>query len=332
MVTLCVLPLLVAAACSGEEAPNGGRGGESSLAGERVRLVVPTSAGGGFDTTARQIQPYLEEELDATLLVENLEGGGYAIGTQAAINAGDCTLLFHAVPHLAFSYLTQNVDYTLEHLAPVAGVSIEPGVFRVRDDAPWNTLAELVEAARARPNEIRLSVSELTTSNFVAVQQLQRATGADFNVIPYDGGGPARTALISGEVDVTHAGVFNSLAIDDGTKVLAISQPENRWPGVTDNAPTADEALGVDLPPNASTYGLFVPQACKTENPQAHQAIVDGVAAALKNEEFLATLDELGERDKIDYLTPEEYGELAQQSAQEISEILAENPDAFTTS
>ena len=330
LVALCVLPLLLAAACSGGESRGGVTGG-GPLEGERVRLVVPTSAGGGFDTTARQIQPYLEEELGATLVVENLEGGGYAIGTQAAINAGGCTLLFHAVPHLAFSYLTQTVDYTLENLAPVAGISIEPGVFRVRDDAPWTTLAELVADARVRPNEIRLSVSELTTSNFVAVQQLERATGVDFNVIPYDGGGPARTALISGEVDVTHAGVFNSLAIDDGTRVLAISQPENRWPGVTDNAPTADEALGVDLPPNASTYGLFVPQQCKAENPGTYQAIVDGVAAAVRNEELLATLDELGERDKIHYLPPEEYGRLAQQSAQEITDILAENPDAFTT-
>jgi putative tricarboxylic transport membrane protein len=331
LVALTVLPLLLAVGCGGG-AGSGGESGESPLAGERVRLIVPTSAGGGFDTTARQIQPYLEEELDATLVVENLEGGGYAIGTQAAINAGGCTLLFHAVPHLAFSYLTQEVDYSLEQLAPVAGISIEPGVFRVRDDAPWTTLAELVEDARARPNEIRLSVSDLTTSNFVAVQQLQRATGADFNVIPYDGGGPARTALISGEVDVTHAGVFNSLPIDDGTRVLAISQPENRWPAVTDNAPTANEALGVELAPNASTYGLFVPQACEDETPESYKAIVDGVAAAARNEEFLATLEELGERDKIDYLNPEEYGRLAQQSAQEITDILAENPDAFTTS
>jgi putative tricarboxylic transport membrane protein len=330
LVALSVLSLLLVSACGGGE-PEGGASGGGPLAGERVRLIVPTSAGGGFDTTARQIQPYLEEELDATLVVENLEGGGYAIGTQAAINDGGCTLLFHAVPHLAFSYLTQNVDYTLDDLAPVAGISIEPGVFRVRDDAPWATLAALVADARSRPNEIRLSVSELTTSNFVAVQQLQRATGVDFNVIPYDGGGPARTALISGEVDITHAGVFNSLAIDEGTRVLAISQPENRWPGVTDDAPTANGALGVDLPPNASTYGLFVPQACKAESPQTYQAIVDGVAAAVRNEELLATLDQLGEKDKINYLPPEGYGQLARQSAQEITDILAENPDAFAT-
>ena len=333
--SLLLVPMFAAVAC-GNAADSGGgggaEGGEAPLAGERIRFIVPTSAGGGFDTTARQLQPYLEEALDATLVVENLEGGGYAIGTQAAINAGgDCkTILFHAVPHLTFSYLTQNVDYTLDDLAPLAGVSIEPGMYRVRDDAPWETMQDLIDDAKARPNEIRLSVSDLTTSNFVAVKQLQEATGADFNVVPYDGGGPARTALVAGEVDVTEAGVFNSLAIDDGTRVLAVNQPENQWPDVTDDAPTTSEALGMEIPPDASNYGMFAPASCEEENPEAYQALVDGVKTAMENEEFVSTLEELGEADKLFYLSPEEYGDLAQESADEITAILEEDPDAFT--
>lgn len=334
--SLAVLPLLATVACGGAASggSSGGGGGEvEPLAGQRIRLIVPSSAGGGFDTTARQIQPHLEEQLDATVVVENLEGGGFAIGTQTAINAGgDCkTVLFHAVPHLAFSFLTQEVDYTLDDLAPLAGVSVEPGMYRVRDDAPWQTMEELVEDAKKRPNEIRLSVSELTASNFVAVKQLQELTGADFNVIPYDGGGPARTALVSGEVDVTQAGVFNSLAIDEGTRVLAVNQPENKWPDVTDDAPTTSEALGMEVPPDASNYGLFVPQSCADDNPEAYQALQDAVAAAVEDPEFVSTLEELGEADKIDYLSADEYGELAQSSVQDIEDILAEDPDAFKT-
>ena len=333
--SLAVLPLLATVACggaaSGGGSSAGGDGEEKPLADQRIRFIVPTSAGGGFDTTARQLQPHLEEQLDATMVVENLEGGGYAIGTQTAINAGgDCrTVLFHAVPHLTFSYLTQEVDYTLDDLAPIAGVSVEPGMYRVRDDAPWESMEELIADAKKRPNEIRLSVSDLTTSNFVAVKQLQEMTGADFNVIPYDGGGPARTALVSGEVDVTQAGVFNSLAIDDGSRVLAVNQPENEWPDVTDEAPTTSEALGMEIPPDASNYGMFVPQSCADDNPEAYEALKEAVAAAVEDPEFLSTLEELGEQDKVAYLDAEEYGELAQSSAEEIEGILAEDPDAF---
>ena len=333
--SLLVLPLVATVACGG-----GGDGGadtaggeEKGLSGQRVRFIVPTSAGGGFDTTARQLQPFLAEQLDATLVVENLEGGGYAIGTQTAINAGgDCkTILFHAVPHLTFSYLTQKVDYTLEDLAPVAGVSIEPGMYRVRDDAPWDSMEELIEDAKKRPNEIRLSVSDLTTSNFVAVTQLEEATGADFNVVPYDGGGPARTALVAGEVDVTEAGVFNSLAVDEGTKVLAVNQPENKWPDVTDDAPTTSDALGMDIPSDQSRYGLWVPAGCKDDNPETYEAIVDAVKASMEDPEFLKTLEELGEADKIEYVAPEEYGKDAQASADEITAILEKDPDAFSS-
>lgn len=336
--SLAVLPLLAVVACGGaaDEAPaasGDGAAEENPLAGERIRFIVPSSAGGGFDTTARQIQPHLEEQLDATVVVENLEGGGFAIGTQTAINAGgDCkTVLFHAVPHVSFSFLTQEVDYTLDDLAPLAGVSVEPGMYRVRDDAPWETMEELVADAKKRPNEVRLSVSELTASNYVAVKQLQEMTGADFNVIPYDGGGPARTALIAGEVDVTQAGVFNSLSIDDGTRVLAVNQPENEWPDITDDAPTTSEALGMEVPPDASNYGLFVPQSCADGEPETYQALQDAAAAAVEDPEFLSTLEELGEEDKIQYIPADEYGELAESSVREIEEILEEDPDAFKT-
>lgn len=329
-----LVPLLAASVACGNAGNSGGGGSdgdENPLAGERIRFIVPTSAGGGFDTTARQLQPYLEEATDTTMVVENLEGGGYAIGTQTAINAGgDCkTILFHAVPHLTFSYLTQDVDYTLDDLAPLAGVSIEPGMYRVRDDAPWQTMQDLIDDAKARPNEIRLSVSDLTTSNFVAVKQLQKLTGADFNVVPYDGGGPSRTALVAGEVDVTEAGVFNSLSIDDGTRVLAVNQPENEWPDVTDDAPTTSDALGMDIPSDASNYGMFAPASCAEENPDAYQVLVDGVKTAMENKDFVATLEKLGEADKLHYLSPEEYGELAENSAKEIKDILEEDPEAF---
>jgi putative tricarboxylic transport membrane protein len=334
--SFAVLPLAATVACGGGSNGAGSANGdgdaaENPLSGQRVRFIVPTSAGGGFDTTARQLQPYLEKQLDATLVVENLEGGGFAIGTQTAINSGgDCkTILFHAVPHLTFSYLTQDVDYTLDDLAPLAGLTSEPGMYRVRDDAPWQSMEELVEDAKARPNQIRLSVSDLTSSNFVAVKQLQELTGADFNVVPYDGGGPARTALLAGEVDVTQAGVFNSLPIDEGTRVLAVNQPENKWPEITDDAPTTSESLGMDVPYDSSNYGLFTPASCRENNPDTYQALVDAVAAAVEDPDFVANLEKLGEADKISYLPADEYGELAESSAQDIKDILAEDPDAF---
>ena len=195
------------------------------LSGQQLRWIVSSSAGGGFDTTTRQLEPYFTKEIDANAVVENHEGGGYAIGAQTMLTAGaDCTsIVTHGVPHLQFSYMTQEVDFDLVAFAPVGGISIEPGVLRVNNDAPWQTIKDFVEDARERPGQIKVSVSDLQSNNYIALLQMEQALGIDLDIIGYDGGGPSRTALITNEVDATHAGVFNSLSIADETRVLAVT-------------------------------------------------------------------------------------------------------------
>ena len=298
----------------------------------QLRWIVSSSAGGGFDTTARQLEPYFTEELGANAVVENLEGGGYAIGAQTMLTSGaDCTsIVTHGVPHITFSYLTQEVDYDSSDFAPVGGISIEPGVLRVMNDAPWQTVNEFVEDARKRPGQIKVSVSDLQSNNYIALLQMEQELGIDLDIIGYDGGGPSRTALVSREVDATHAGVFNSLSIADETRVLAVSQPENKWPDVTDNAPPINQALGVDLPPNASNYVLLASAECRDNNSARYQQLVDALPASLKNEEYLASLAKLGEESKVAYLTPDELTELMEQSQTEMEQLLEANPNAFS--
>jgi len=323
---ICIAPLVAATACAPDKS-----GGEDSLEGETVRVIIPSEAGGGFDTTMRQIQPDLEDKLGATLAVENQEGGNFAIGTQAAINAKqDCTtVLFHGVPHLPFSYLTQKVDYTAKDLAPLAGLTVEPGVFRVQNDSPWKSLQDMVDAAKKDPGKVAVSVSGKTSNNYVAMLALEEATGADFNIVPFDGGDPARTALIAGDVQATHAGVFNSLSIDKETRALAVSQDENEFPESTDDAPTANEALGVDLPPNGSNYALWVPKGCKADHPKRYELLVEAVTSATKDKDYLARLKKLGAEKSVEVLSAEELDQLTQESVAEIEAVLKEDPKAF---
>ncbi|GAA1666307.1 C4-dicarboxylate ABC transporter substrate-binding protein [Mycolicibacterium murale] len=317
---------LVVSGCASDDAGEG-------YAGVPIRWIVPSSPGGGFDTTSRQMEPFLAEALGTTATVENREGGGQAIGAQVMLSEGgaECTsIVTHGVPHLMFSYMTQAVDFDLSSFAPVGGISIEPGIVRVMNSAPWQSIQELVDDATARPGQIKFSVSLLQSNNYIALLQMERELGIDLNIIGYDGGGPSRTALVSGEVDATHAGVFNSLAIADDSRVLAVSQPENRWPDITNDAPPINEELGIELPPNASNYGLFASAECRDNNPERYQALVDGLKATLENPDYLAALTELGEESKVAYLTPDELEDLAQQSQDEIELLLEGNPNAFS--
>lgn len=303
-----------------------------SLAGEQLRIIVPASAGGSMDTMARQIQPYLAEALDATVVVENIPSGGAIIGTQNVLDNGDdcLTILTSNTPHLNLSYLTNDVEFTLEDFAPLGGVTIEPGLIRVSADAPWQTLQELVDDALARPGEITFSVSDLASSNYIGLAQIMEATGAEFKVLGYDGGGPARTALLAGEVDATHAGVFNTLSVAEDTRALAVQEDENRWAAQTDDAPTVNEALGIDVPPQSSHPSLLASAECADTNPERYQLIVDALADAVQSPEYAADLAALGEEGRADYLGPDELLTLLQNTDDEITALLEKNPDFFT--
>lgn len=313
-----------------------GCGGGSGSSGdewpsENLTWVIPSSAGGGFDTTSRQLQPYLEEELGVSLSVENQEGGNFAVGTTRVLNSGsDCnTFMTHGVPHLPFSYLTQEVDYTYEDFQPISKISEEPGVIRVAEDAPWDSLEELIEDAERRPGEIRGSVSGLTSNNNLGLIDIQEATGAEFNIVPYDGGGPARNAVVSGEVDFTHAGVFNSLSIQDNSRVLAVHQDENNWEEQTGGAPTVNEELGTSLPPNGSSYGMFVTRECSDEYPERYETLVNAVQSATESEEYRSELEEINELDKLSVTEPAEYDEQNQEEAERLQELVEEQPELF---
>lgn len=297
---------------------------------DKITFVVPTSAGGGVDTAARQLQPYLEEELGSNITVVNREGGATTIGTGSILESKDCsTILITAIPHIILSYLAHDVDYDLDSFAAVGGVSTEPGVIRVAKDAPWDSLEDLIDDAKSRPGEITFSVSEAVSSNSFGIEQIEEAAGVDFNIVPYDGGGPSRLAVVSGEVDATHAGVFNSLPIADDTKVLAVQATENKWGPVTGDAPTVNEALDVDLPDNESTYNVWTSAACADEHPERYQALVDALASAVGSAGLEADLKELGEELKLDPRDPEQVESDAKASEEQIKALMNENPDLF---
>jgi tripartite-type tricarboxylate transporter receptor subunit TctC len=304
----------------------------TDFSGTQLRWVVSSAPGGGFDTTTRQLEPFFTEALGTTATVENHEGGGFAIGAQTMLtNGADCTsIVTHGIPHLNFSYMTQDVDYDLASFAPIGGISIEPGVIRVRNDAQWQNARQFVDDAKARPGQIKISVSDLQSNNYIALLQMERDLGIDLNIIGYDGGGPSRTALVGGEVDATHAGAFNSLSIADDSRVIAVSQPENKWPDVTDDAPPINEAVGANLPANASNYVVFASAECRDNNPERYQALVDALKTSLENQEYLDTLGQLGEKSKVAYLPPDQLEALAQQSQTDIEQLLESNPNAFS--
>lgn len=321
----------------GEAAPSGGAAaatGEDAAGdwpGDAVQFVIPTAAGGALDTTFRQIQPYIEAELGVPLAVEYREGGQFAIGTTyVAQEGGDCEpFMFHAIPDVVFSYLTQDVSYTYEDFYPLAGLTTEPSTVWVRDDAPWATMEEFIEDARSRPGEIRVSVANLTNADHLAVLNLMETADIELNIISYDGGGPARNAVIAGEVEAAMGGVFAGQTITEDARALAVFQDENEWPELTDDAPAINDVVDGDIPPIGGAFGLLATRECYENYPERFETLANAIQAATESEEYLATLEELGEESKLRYETPEEFDAFVQEEIASIETLLQERPELF---
>lgn len=281
---------------------------QASWADGQMRFLVGSSAGGGFDTTARQIEPHLEERLGVNLAVENHSAGGGAVAGRMTVEDDSCrTILMWGIPHLPFSYMTQDVDFTYEDFAPLARVSVDSGVIRVHNDAPWATINELIEDARARPGEITVAAGSFQDAYYLGTKQLEEATAAEFNIVPFGGGSEARNAVAGGHADMNYAGVFNSLQVDEQTRVLAVVAPENRWKDLTDDAPTVNEALGTKLPPQGPSYGIFTSAACKEQHPDRYEELKTAIEETLQDPEYRAQLEELNQLRRLAFMPADEY-------------------------
>lgn len=307
--------------------------GDTDTAGwpdDNIRWVVPASAGGGFDGVARTLQPALEDQLGTNLIMDNQPGADTALGTQVvADNGQDCqTILITGVPHVLYSYLTQDVTYEYERdLRPIGALQIQPAGLIVRNDAPWETLEELIDDAQARPGEIVVAAGQFTSNNYTGMLELTDATDTEFNQVTFGTGGDARTAILSGEGDVMHSPVFSALSVQDEVRFLAVHQDSNDWEDITNDAPTINEALGLDLAPNQSIYGLFAHAECVEEHPERFDTLVAALEAAMADDDYLERLESTGELSGMPSMSPDELHDQILADLDDVLRFIDERPE-----
>ena len=171
-----------------------------------ITMVIPLGAGGSHDLNARVITSIIPEYLNQAMIVRLTPGAGGQKGTQEVANAkpDGYTLLF---THNYIDMLQQHVESLpydpMKDFVPIARINYAPIGVVVRADSPYNTFDELIAAAKENPGGIRMAHSGNWGALFVPAAQIMKAMGVEFNLVPYQGGGPAMQALLSGDADVT---------------------------------------------------------------------------------------------------------------------------------
>jgi tripartite-type tricarboxylate transporter receptor subunit TctC len=203
-----------------------------------VRIIVPSTPGGGTDHYARLITAALSDSFKQQFVVENRPGGNGNIGAEAAARAvpDGYTILITASPSLIMNpILYKSLPFSAEKdFAPVAGGVISPLVFVVHPSVGAKTLSDLVAIGKKSPGKLTYGSAQATSSTALGVRLLEEASGAQFRNIPYKGLGQAVGNLLSGEISFMYSDVVAILPHLKAGKIIALaaSTPIKQLPDV----------------------------------------------------------------------------------------------------
>ncbi len=308
---------------------NGVASAASSWPSNQVTLIIPTSPGGSQDSIDGPFLPEFEKALGTNIKVEYRPGAGFAVGlTLAKQAAPDCnTLVGIVTPQMLFSYLSQkNVSYTYSDFRALGGLAVGPTIFIVQKNAQWKTMKQFIAYAKAHPGQVKISVSQVTSNYYASLVQLEAATGAKFDIVPYNGGGPARQALLDGDVQASENVVFSQASIKSQTRVLAVEWPTNKWPGLIGNVPTFNQALGISLPTDEADTTIGVPAGCATKYPARFKQLEAAFAKARGSAAYRQQLAKTGATGQLQATTGAQFDAAVQKLIPQLKQLVAKYP------
>src|SRR5450755_1482742 len=176
-------------------------------AAKPITLIVPFGAGGSVDATARLLGQKLGERLKQSVVVENVTGAGGVIGVAKAVQAAPdgYTLVLGADSPVAIARLVTPaaVKYdALKDLAPIGLVTTAPMVIVARPGLAANSLAEVIELARAQPGKLSYGTSGIGTVLQLAMETLKEQAKVDIVHVPYRGGAQIVSDVIGNQLDL----------------------------------------------------------------------------------------------------------------------------------
>ncbi|MGV3654787.1 MAG: Bug family tripartite tricarboxylate transporter substrate binding protein [Noviherbaspirillum sp.] len=211
-----------------------------------VNIIVPFAAGGPTDAVARILAQSLQKQSGGSFLVENVPGAGTTIGAARAARAqpDGYTLFWGSSSSLAIApHIYSKIAYDpLNSFDPVSWVASTPYVMVVRPDSPAKTIADLVARAKAAPGKMNYASAGLGSGPHVVAEMFLNATGISIQHIPYKGGSPAITAVISGDVDFYFDTPTTPIPLVKANRLRALAVTDTARQAELPDVPTMQES------------------------------------------------------------------------------------------
>jgi tripartite-type tricarboxylate transporter receptor subunit TctC len=231
--------------------------GEVAYPTRQLTYLVTWDPGGQSDVEARRQQPLLEKILGQKVNVTYRPGGAGAIGWAEMVRArpDGYQITGINVPQISILPMLQDVGFKTEQVLPVNLFHWTPNLLAGRKDAPYKTMKELVEYAKANPGKVRIASTGTNSLGHTAALLVSKASGAKFEYVPFTGTAPLMTALLGGHIDV--AITVSSDAVSFGDRVNVLGMASQKRSEFLPNVPTLKEQ-GVDVT-TGSYRGVAVP-------------------------------------------------------------------------
>ena len=260
-----------------------------------LELVVHGAPGSGPDTFGRAIANALEKEnlLPVRIQINNKSGGSGSTAMSYVVqNKGNNDMLaVFTMLWLSNPLVIAESDVTIDQMTPVARLVLEPALIVTRADAPYETLADFIEAAKASPGQLKQSGGSITARDNIMRQILMAKTGSDWTFISFPGGGERLAALLGGHVDLLMMEPQEVGEQVRAGKVRILAQiSENRLEEYPD-VPTIQEA-GFDVPNVPQGRGIVAA-------PEMSQEAVDYYVDVFARMSKSPTWQEFLERNQI---------------------------------
>ena len=257
-----------------------------------VSMIAPFPPGGIADLVGRPLAAAMEKSLKQPVLVVNRPGAGGAVGTTSVAKAApDGYTILMSLSSISIFPVSDPMNgrplpYQLADFAPVALVTADPTILVVATDGPYKTIQDFIASAKAYPNRMNYSSSGTYGTLHVAMEMFAAAAGIRLFHVPYQGGGPAVTALLGGQVHALASGPGAVVGQIKGGKMRALAGwGDKRLPSMPE-LPTFKE-LGYKDVEFYIWSGVFVPAA----TPASVQArLREAVRAAVTDPQFVGAM------------------------------------------
>jgi putative tricarboxylic transport membrane protein len=234
-----------------------------------IEFITHTGPGGGGDVLARAISAAMEKEklMPVRMQVINKTGGGGA--TAMAFLANEKKGDTHTIAVFTGVWFTNPImqaeaRVTMKDLTPLVRLVLEPAMIAVKNDAPYKTLGDFIEAAKKNPGQLKQSAGSLGSRDWLVRQLLMTNTGTSWAYISFPGGGERIAALLGGHVNIM---VIEPPEVGEhiraGNLRVIATIAEKRLAAFPD-VPTLKEA-GFDVPNVPQVRGILAPPGISAE-------------------------------------------------------------------